>query len=95
VTTTANGSHCKLHAALACNDTLDHVALLAVKSGGAVGGLDTMILATTSLTAGGFTTGTFTMSGFTMDSGNYTLYVKLVPRALMQTSVSTGLSYTR
>ena len=73
------------------NATLDHLALYAVKSGGAIGNLDTMKLGNVPIPSSGL--GTINVAGYGLQSGTYSLYVKLVPRAGMQTSISKPLSF--
>lgn len=73
------------------NGTLDHVALWAVKTGGAVGSNNSQEIADAPAAA----SGTFDLSTINMDPGNYTLYVRLVPKPLMQTKMSATLPYNR
>ena len=88
---TSNNTLAPLPLNTTTNNTLDHIALLAVRSGGIIGGKDTQVVATASPES----SGTFNMSTIHLDSGSYSLYVKLVPRAGIQTKISSGLSFTK
>jgi hypothetical protein len=76
----------------ATNNTLDHLSLIAVKTGGAIGSIDASKIADLPVPTSG--SGSIVVSTYALEAGAYTLYLRLVPRAGMVTSLSAGMSFT-